>query len=134
METEEKLERLRSRRKRLLQAYLIHVGWLTSTCAFAASDTMELAITTSLWMVLITVPPVLIYTVSVHKACRAIDPRSGTVGWVPVILATIFLTPFESALVLPAKNLWVSRCILRAWDRVLPKPSSRRAKTHAGDG
>lgn len=69
-EQKKKLERLRSRRRRLLQAYLIHVGWLTSTCAFAASDTMDLAITASLWMVLITVPPVLVYTVSVHKACR----------------------------------------------------------------
>ena len=134
MEPRDKIERLRKRRKRLLQAYFIHVGWLTSTCAFAASDAIDLAITTSLWMVLITVPPVLVHTVSVHKACRAIDPRSGTVGWVPVILATVLLTPFESALVLPAKNLWVSRCILRAWDRALTKPSTRRARTHAGDG
>ena len=134
MKPEVKIERLRRTRKRLLQAYLIHVGWLTSTCAFAASDTMDLAITTSLWMVLITVPPVLVYTVSVHKACRAIDPRSRTVGLVPIILATVFLTPFESALVLPAKNLWVSRRILRAWDRALTKPSTRRARTHARDG
>jgi hypothetical protein len=116
MEAELKIERLRRRRKRLLQAYLVHVGWLTSTCAFAASGTVELAITTSLWLVLITVPPVLVYTVSVHRACRAIDPRSRTVGLMPVILATMFLTPFESALILPAKNLWVSRSILRAWD------------------
>lgn len=133
MEAEEKVERLRSRRKRLLQAYLIHVGWLTSTCAFAASDTMDLAITTSLWMALITVPPVLAYTVSVHKACREIDPRSRTVGLVPVILATIFLTPFESALILPAKNLWVSRCILRAWDRAMKKPAERCVKMHVPD-
>lgn len=129
-----KIERLRRRRKTLLQAYLIHVGWLTSTCAFAASDTIDLAITMSLWMVLITVPPVLVYTVSVHKACRAIDPQSRTVGLVPIVLATVFLTPFESALILPAKNLWISRCVLRAWDRALSRPSTRREKTHARDG
>jgi hypothetical protein len=132
MQPQEKIERLRRRRKRLMQAYLIHVGWLTSTCAFAASDAVNVAITTALWMVLITVPPVLIHTVLVHKACRAIDPRSGTVGWVPVVLATVFLTPFESALVLPAKNLWVSRCILRAWDRALIRTSTRQ-RTHASD-
>jgi hypothetical protein len=132
MQPQEKIERLRRRRKRLMQAYLIHVGWLTSTCAFAASDAVNVAITTALWMVLITVPPVLIHTVLVHKACRAIDPRSGTVGWVPVVLATVFLTPFESALVLPAKNLWVSRCILRVWDRALTRASTRQ-RTHASD-
>ena len=134
LEPAAKIERLRRRRKKLLQAYVIHVGWLTSTCAFAASDTMNLAIATSVWLALITVPPVLIYAVSVHKACRAIDPRSRTVGLLSIVLATIFLTPFESALILPAKNLWVSRCILRAWDRALANPSTRRARTHARDG
>lgn len=133
MESEPKIERLRNRRKRLLQAYVIHVGWLTSTCAFAASDT-NLALTTSLLFVLITVPPVLIYTVSVHRACRAIDPKSRTVGTIPVILATIFLTPFESALVLPAKNLWASRNILRAWERALTNPATQRASTYVRDG
>ncbi|HEY0938836.1 MAG TPA: hypothetical protein VGE08_01960 [Steroidobacter sp.] len=133
METERKIERLRRRRKTLLQAYLVHVGWLTSTCAFAASGTVELAITTSLWLVLITVPPVLVHTVSVHRACRAIDPRSHTVGWVPVILATIFLTPFESALILPAKNLWVSRSILRAWDLARTRSLEPRATTRGSN-
>ncbi|MET0533894.1 MAG: hypothetical protein ABW171_06685 [Steroidobacter sp.] len=115
-ESELKIERLRVRHKRLVQAYLVHVGWLMSTCAFAATDSANVTITTSLWMVLLTVPPVLVYTVSVHKACRAINPRSATVGWMPVILATIVLSPFESALVLPAKNLLVSRRMLRKWD------------------
>jgi hypothetical protein len=113
------IELLRRKRALLLKAYVIHVGWFTSTCAFAATDSMQIGLTTSLWLTLITVPPVLVYTVSVHKACRAVDPRARTAGWVLVILFTIFLTPFESGLILPAKNLLVSRRILRAWDRAL---------------
>ncbi|HVT31914.1 MAG TPA: hypothetical protein VHE32_04675 [Rhodanobacteraceae bacterium] len=111
------IELLRRKRMLLLKAYVIHVGWLTSTCAFAATDSMQLGLTTSLWLTLVTVPPVLLCTVSVHKTCRAIDPRAKTAGWVAVILFTLFLTPFESGLILPAKNLLVSRRILRAWDR-----------------
>lgn len=118
------IELLRRKRALLLKAYVIHVGWFTSTCAFAATDAMQIGLTTSLWLTLITVPPVLVYTVSVHKACRAVDPRSRTAGWVLVILFTIFLTPFESGLILPAKNLLVSRRILRAWDKALTSGSS----------
>ncbi len=111
------VHRLRKRRIRLLTTYVFHVGWLTSTCAFAATDVVELAITTSLWLTLITVPPVLFYTVSVHKVCRAIDPHANSVGLIPVVLATIFLTPFESGLILPARNLLVPRRILQDRDR-----------------
>jgi hypothetical protein len=97
---------------RLLKAYVLHVGWFFSTCAFAATDTAQIGLTTSLLLTLITVPPVLIYSVSVHNACRAIDPSARTAGIVPIVLFTILLTPFESGLVLPARNLWVSRKIL----------------------
>jgi len=128
------IDRLRKRRRRLLQAYLAHVGCLASTCAFAAVDATDVSVVTCLWLTLITVPPVLAYTVSVHKACRAIDPKSRTAGLGAVVLATIFLTPFESGLLLPAKNLWVARSILRLWERTLTRPSTRAAKTHACDG
>jgi hypothetical protein len=121
------IERLRAKRLRLLKAYVLHVGWFSSTCAFAATDMSQVGLTTSLWFALVTVPPVLIYTVIVHKACRAVDPTARSVGLLAVILATIFLTPFESGLILPAKNLWVSRCILRAWDKALTRGSSRQA-------
>lgn len=121
------IEHLRKKRLLLLKAYIVHLGWFTSTCAFAATDGTPLAVATSLWLALISVPPVLMYTVSVHKACRAIDPNARSVGLVPVLLATILLTPFESGLVLPARNLWVSRCILGAWDRALAGGSSRPA-------
>lgn len=133
MEAQEKIDRLRKTRKRLLTAYFVHVGWLTSTCAFAATGSIDVAITTSLWLVLITAPPVLIHAVAVHKACRAIDPKSRTFGWLPIIVATVLLTPFESALVLPARNLWVARRLLQAWDGVL-KPTTRRTQPHAQDG
>lgn len=113
------IERLRKKRLRLLKAYLFHVGWFTSTCASAATDASHSAVVTSLLLALITVPPVLLFTVDVHKACRKIDPTSRTYGLLPVILATVFLTSFESGLILPAKNLWISRRILRRWDKAL---------------
>jgi hypothetical protein len=118
------IERLRRKRLRLLRMYIFHVGWLTSTCACAATDAGHFTVATSLWLTLLTVPPVLIYTVTVHKACRAIDPYARTVGWIPILLATVFLTPFESGLLLPARNLWISRRILRAWDGALTIRSS----------
>lgn len=110
------IAKLRKRRSVLLKAYIFHVCWFFSTCASAATETSQLALPTLLLLTLITVPPVLIYTVAVHRACRSIDPMAQSVGLVPVVLFTIFLTPFESGLVLPLRNLWVSRRILRAWD------------------
>lgn len=122
MEKSELIEKLRKKRSLLLKAYVFHVGWFTSTFASAATDSTQFALPTLLMLTLITVPPVLIYTVSVHKACRAVDPSARSVGLVPVVLFTIFLTPFESGLVLPLKNLWVSRCIIRAWEKALTRP------------
>lgn len=113
MEKSELFEKLRIKRSILLKAYVFHLTWFASTCASAATGATQLALPTLLILTLITVPPVLIYTVSVHKACRAIDSSARSVGLVPVILFTIFFTPLESGLMLPLKNLWVSRCILR---------------------
>jgi hypothetical protein len=109
------IQNLRTRRALLLKAYIFHVAWFSSTCAFAITNGTTVAFTTSFWLALLSVPPVLLYTVSVHKACRAIDPNSKTVGWKPVIIATLLLTPFESGLILPARNLWISRRILQKW-------------------
>ena len=111
------VEQLRQKRLRLLKAYVLHVGWFTSTCASAATDAIDIALTTSLWLTLITVVPVLIYTVTVHKAIRAVDPSAPSVGLKEMIITTIALTPFESGLLLPARNLWVARSVLRAWDK-----------------
>ena len=109
------IARLRRVRIRLLKAYILHVGFFFSTCAFAATDVLQVGATTAMLVTLITIPPVLIYTVLVHKACRAIDPKARTAGIGQIIFFTIFLTPLESGLVLPARNLWVSRKILLAW-------------------
>lgn len=120
MEQAALIEQLRKKRSRLLKAYVLHVGWFFSTCAFAATELSQTGLTTSLLLTLVTVPPVLFYSVLVHKACRAIDPRARTAGIVPIIVFTIFLTPFESGLILPARNLWVSRKILLARSQASP--------------
>ncbi|MGP1716169.1 MAG: hypothetical protein ACTS9Y_03225 [Methylophilus sp.] len=108
------IDRLHKVRLRLLKAYVIHVGFFFSTCAFAATDVVQIGVTTAMLVTLLTIPPVLIYTVLVHKACREIDPKARTAGVVQIIFFTVFLTPLESGLVLPARNLWVSKKILLA--------------------
>ena len=111
------IEQLRKKRMLLLKAYTLHVGLFASTCASAATDTLGVTVATSLWLTLLTVVPVLIYTVIVHKAIRAVDPAAPSVGLKEIIITTLLLTPLESGLFLPARNLWVSRSILRAWDK-----------------
>ena len=83
-------------------------------CAFAALQWNQRGLQASVLLTLITVPPVLFYTVKTHKLCRTIDPTAPTIGLVPVLVTTVILSPFESGLVLPAKNLLVANRILRA--------------------
>jgi hypothetical protein len=67
---------------------------------------------------------VLIYTVRVHRLCRAIDPAASTVGWIPVLVTTVVLSPFESGLVLPVKNLLAANGVLkRHAASTVPAPS-----------
>jgi hypothetical protein len=111
------LELLRKRRSRLMKAYVVHVIWFLSMCVLGAADVGRSGVLMALLFTLVTVPPVLVYTLLVHNTCRAIDPRSRTAGILLIVLFTIFLTPFESGLILPARNLLISRRILRAWDK-----------------
>lgn len=82
-------------------------------CAFAGFEWSLHGRQATILLTLLTVPPVLFYTLKVHKLCRAIDPASHTVGWVPVLVVTIALSPFESGLILPAKNLVAANRVLR---------------------
>lgn len=82
-------------------------------CTFAALRWNQHGLKWSVLLTLATVPPVLIYTVRVHRLCRAIDPAASTVGWIPVLVTTVVLSPFESGLVLPVKNLLVANTILK---------------------
>ena len=104
---------LARQRRRLLQSYVVHVIWFVAMIATAIAHTSKAVATTSIGLALITVPPVIVYAALVHKTCRAIDPNSRTIGLIPMILMTIFLTPFESGLIVPAKNLMVSAKLLR---------------------
>jgi len=103
---------VKQRRRRLL-SYVVHVLWFTAMIVTAILHASRTTVATSIWLALITVPPVIVYAAIVHKTCRAIDPRARTIGLVPMILMTVFLTPFESGLIVPAKNLWVSGKLLK---------------------
>lgn len=111
------MERLRKKRLLLFRIYVFHVGWFTSTCAFAATETTRIAVVSSLWLTLITIVPVLIYTVITHKAIKACEPAAASVGLRQIVISIVFFTPLEAGLILPAINLWISHCILRAWDK-----------------
>ena len=82
-------------------------------CTFAALRWSQHGLKWSVLLTLATVPPVLIYTVRVHRLCRAIDPTASTVGWIPVLVTTVTLSPFESGLVLPIKNLLAANGVLK---------------------
>lgn len=98
-----------------MRAYVLHVFWLAAMCVTAGMHWHKDGVEASVLLTLITVPPVLFYTVRVHKLCRGIDPAAPTVGWVPVLITTFVLSPFEAGLILPAKNLLAARRILRAY-------------------
>jgi len=82
-------------------------------CIFVSLQWNQHGLKASVLLTLLTVPPVLFYTVKVHKLCRRIDAKARTVGLVPVLVATIVLSPFEAGLVLPAKNLLEANRILK---------------------
>lgn len=118
------IEKLRKTRSRLLLAYVLRIGWFASASVFAIVDATHFAVATAILLALVTVPPVLIYTVAVHKACLAVDPTARSAGLMSVVLSTIILTPFESGLILPAHNLLVSWSILRTWENALTNHSN----------
>jgi hypothetical protein len=83
-------------------------------CTLVGFQWSQQGLRASVLFTLVTVSLVLFYTVRVHKLCRSIDPAAHTVGWVPVLVTTFVLSPFESGLILPAKNLLAANRILRA--------------------
>ena len=98
----------------LIRTYVLHVVWFAVMCVFVSLQWDKHGLKASVLLTLVTVPPVLFYTVRVHKLCRSIDPTARTVGLVPVLVTTLVLSPFESGLILPARNLLVANRILRA--------------------
>ena len=113
---------LRKQRRRLLQSYVVHVIWLSAMVATAVIHASPRTIAIATMLALITVPPVIAYAAAVHPACRAIDPGARTIGLVPMIIMTVIFTPFESGLIVPAKNLFVSAKLLdQAWGLFYPR-------------
>jgi len=113
MDRDELLHRLARTRTGLVRTYLLHVVWFASMCIATAMQWRQEGLKGTVFLTLLTVPPVLFYTVRAHRLCRALDPRARTVGLVPVLVTTIILSPFESGLVLPLKNLLVANRLLR---------------------
>ncbi|MFD0739650.1 hypothetical protein ACFQZQ_10205 [Lysobacter koreensis] len=109
------IRQLKATRTALVRAYVLHVVWFVVMCAYVALQWSRHGLKWSVLLTLITVPPLLIYTVRVHTLCKAIDPRARTVGWIPVLVTTVVLSPFESGLVLPAKNLLAANRILGSY-------------------
>ena len=106
---------LRKLRGSLVKAYVLHVTWFALMCAFVGWHWSQGGLKVSVLLTLVTVPPVLYYTVKIHTLCRSIDPNARTVGLVPVIVTTFVLSPFESGLLLPLKNLLFANKLLKMY-------------------
>lgn len=107
------IPKLIKQRRRLLQSYVVHVIWFAAMIITAIAHSSRTIVAASIFLALVTVPPVIAYATAVHRTCRAIDPSAKTIGLVPMIIMTVLFTPFESGLVVPAKNLLVSHKLLR---------------------
>ncbi|MFT4198058.1 MAG: hypothetical protein QM601_09130 [Pseudoxanthomonas sp.] len=107
------LARLRIARARVAHAWALHLAWFAAMCGYIGFHWSLSGLKVSMLLTLLTALPVLILTVRLHRACRAVDPRTRSVGLVPVLVTTVLLSPFESGLILPAKNLWVATALLR---------------------
>ena len=116
------IPKLIKQRRRLLQSYVIHVVWFAAMIITAIAHSSRTIVAGSIFLALVTVPPVIAYAAAVHRTCRAIDPSAKTIGLVPMIIMTVLFTPFESGLVVPAKNLLVSRKLLRQHQPALVGP------------
>ncbi|MGY1531538.1 hypothetical protein [Luteimonas sp. A649] len=107
------IPKLIRQRRRLFQSYIVHVVWFAAMIITAIAHSSKTVIAASILLALVTVPPVIAYAAAVHRTCRAIDPTAKTIGLIPMIIMTVLFTPFESGLVVPAKNLLVSGRLVR---------------------
>ena len=107
------IDKLNKQRRRLLQSFVVHVIWFMAMLLTAILNASKTVVATSIMLALVTVPPVIAYATAVHKTCRAIDPGSKTIGLVPMLIMTVLFTPFESGIIVPAKNLLVSGKLLK---------------------
>ena len=104
---------LEKARTALVRTYVLHVAWFSVMCVLVGLRWSPHGLKVSVLLTLVTVPPVLFYTVRVHRLCRSIDPAARTVGLWPVVITTLLLSPFESGLILPARNLFAANRVLR---------------------
>ena len=125
--------KLIKQRRRLLQSYLVHVAWFAVMIATAIAHSSKTVVASSIFLALITVPPVIAYAAAVHRTCRAIDPSAKTIGLVPMIIMTVVFTPFESGLVVPAKNLLVSGRVVRECQAAAMRPNESFKPTSLRD-
>ena len=127
------IPKLIKQRRRLLQSYLVHVAWFATMIVTAITHSSRAVVASSIFLALITVPPVIAYAAAVHRTCRAIDPSAKTIGIVPMIIMTVLFTPFESGLVVPAKNLLVSGKLLRERQAAAVRPNESFKPTSLRD-
>ena len=72
-------------RRRLLQSYVVHLAWFAAMIITAVAHSSRTVVASSIFLALITVPPVIVYAAAVHRTCREIDPSAKTIGLVPIV-------------------------------------------------
>ena len=113
MPCDDLLLQLERHRRALWRSYVLHVVWFVAMVASALWLRTDVSLRISALLALLTVPPVIWFAWQVHRAARRIDPAASTLGLGPMLLMTVLLTPFESGLIAPARNLYVSARVLR---------------------
>jgi hypothetical protein len=120
----------------LIHTYVMHVVWFVvcGLCVFFTLQWEKHGMQALVLLTLVTLPPVLLYTVWVHMLCRSLDPKARAVGLMAALITTFMLSPFESGLVLPAKNLIAANKILKAHQQVTaPAPVTKTAGASLSD-
>lgn len=101
----------------LMRAWILHACWFAAMCAAAWRYRDGIGLKVTVLLALLTVPPVLYHAARVHRLSRAVDPCARTIGLVPMLVMAVLFTPFEAGLIVPAKNLWEAKRILRGRSR-----------------
>jgi hypothetical protein len=125
---------LAATRRRLAGSYLAHLLWFAAMGALMFDQRHPLGLRYCVLLTLLTVPPVLYFTVRAHTLCRALDPHARTVGLTVVLVTTLVLSPFESGLLLPLKNLLVANALLRRRPAPAQAAASQSASLAASNG
>ena len=94
----------------------------SSSCVLAGTGIEQATFVTLFVFLLIAAIPVIILNIYLHRAIRSIEPNMPSAGIKQAVISSIFLTPYEAAIVLPAINLFCANVLMK---KLKSKPNKR---------